>query len=105
MKRAKGKSRTIRDEIVAYELQIAGDREDAERAADEWGVRIRVFTEDAWRNEVFAVCPVGDMKEILAWHGNSVLRLRAGGRPRPGELMRISQPPEDVDTDFTVEKK
>lgn len=94
----------MRDEIRGYGLQIAGTKQDAERAADEWGVRIRVVGEYPDRNEVYAACPVDDRPEIWAWHDDAIERLRAG-KSRPGDLMRIEQPPLDVNCDFTGEEK
>ncbi len=43
MQRIKGKSRKTSDEITGYLIEIAGDREDAEQAANECGVRIRII--------------------------------------------------------------
>jgi hypothetical protein len=111
--RPKGKNRPKRksvktgDEIRGYELHIAGDREDAERAADDWGVRIRILDEgpdNGW--EVWAVCPREDVAEILAWHDVAMLWFQAGHRrPRPGMLSLITQPPTDEDITFTEKKK
>jgi hypothetical protein len=103
MKRTKFRKTT--DEIVAYLLQIAGDRKSAERAAEEWAVRIRVIQELSSQGETFAVCPAEDVTKIRDWHANSVERLRAGGPTIPGDLMRIEQPPDDVDTDFSGEPR
>jgi hypothetical protein len=81
--------------IVAYELQIAGTREDAERAAAEWGVRIRILDELPTDGEaIFAICAQADVARIIAWHDLAMPWLQAGNKPRPGMLMRISQPPE-----------
>lgn len=96
MQRIKGKSRKTSDEITGYLIEIAGDREDAEQAANECGVRIRIIGEEPRENAVFAVCRREDIWEILAWHDDCVLRLRVGEKPRAGDLMRISQPPEHV---------
>jgi hypothetical protein len=105
MKRTKGKPRETSDEITGYLLQIGGTREDAKRAADEWGVRIRVIEELEKDDEVFAVCPADDLKEIIAWHNECMPRMQAGKKPHPGDLMRVEQPPEDVDTTFTEQKR
>jgi hypothetical protein len=81
--------------IVAYELQIAGSREDAERAAAEWGVIIRIIPESPNDGkEVWAICARADVGKILKWHDVAMPWLQAGKPPRPGMLMRISQPPE-----------
>jgi hypothetical protein len=105
MKRTKAKPRKMYDQITGYLLQIAGDEQQAQRAADMWGVRIRTVEILPDRNEVLAVCPAEDVTEILAWHDNCVERLRAGGEPIPGDLMRFSQPGADIDTTFTEPEK
>jgi len=105
--RPKGKSRPKRrghpkrksvktsDEIVAYELQIAGSRKDAERAAAKWDVKIRILPESPKDgSEVWAICAQSDVAKILAWHNPAMPHLQAGRKPTPGMLMRISQPPE-----------
>jgi len=82
-------------DIVAYELQIAGSREDARRAAAKWGVRIRILPESPRDgSEVRAICAQSDVAKILAWHNPAMPHLQAGRKPTPGMLMRISQPPE-----------
>jgi hypothetical protein len=103
MKRTKTKSHKTTDEITGFLLQIAGDRETAEQTAAEWGVRIRVVEELSTQDETFAVCPATDVAHIRAWHDESVPRLQAD-KPQPGDLMRIEQPPEDVDTTFAEDK-
>ena len=100
MRRAKTKSRKSSDEITGYLLQIAGDRESAERAAGEWGVRMRVIEELSSQHETFAVCPAVDVAEIRAWHAEAMPHLQAGETPQPGDLLRIGQPPEDTDMTF-----
>jgi hypothetical protein len=105
MKLTKGKPRKTAAKIVAYLLEIAGTREDAERAAARWRVRIRILDEIPGENEVYAVCPAEDVWEIMVWHDDYAPRLWAGGQPIPGDLMSIEQPPADVDTSFTEEKK
>jgi hypothetical protein len=82
-------------EIVAYELQIAGTREDAERAAAEWEVRIRILPESPEDgSETWAICARSDVGKILRWHDVAMPWLQAGNKPRPGMLIRICQPPE-----------
>jgi hypothetical protein len=85
----------IMTEIVAYELQIAGSREDAERAAREHGVTIRIIPESPNNGkEVWAICARADVGKILKWHDVAMPWLQAGNEPTPGMLVRISQPPE-----------
>ena len=105
MKRTKTKIQEPTDEVRGFLLQIAGDRETAEQTAAEWGVRIRVIEELTGKDEIFAVCPAADVREIRAWHAESVPHLQAGDKPEPGDLMRIEQPPEDVDTTFAEEER
>src|ERR1700693_363463 len=105
MKLTKGKPRKTAAKSVASLLEIAGTREDAERAAVKWRVRIRIVDEIPGENEVYAICPAKDVWEIMVWHDDCAPRLWAGGQLIPGDLMRIEQPPADVDTSFTEEKK
>ncbi len=91
----KRKSVKTSDEIVAYELQIAGTREDARWAAAEWDVKIRILPESPRDgSEVWAICAQSDVAKILEWHGEAMPWLQAGRKPKLGMLMRISQPPE-----------
>jgi hypothetical protein len=56
MKLTKGKPWKTAAKIVAYLLEISGTKEDARRAAHEWGVRMRIPTEGlgARENEIYA---------------------------------------------------
>jgi hypothetical protein len=88
------------DEIVAYELQITGTRDDAKKAAREHGVTIRILSmspED--RKEVWAICPKEDLDKILEWRLKDMPLLRGGHRPRPGMLLLVYPPLGGTDED------
>jgi hypothetical protein len=56
MKLTKGKPWKTAAKIVVYLLEISGTKEDARRAAREWGVRMRIPTEGLGtrENEIYA---------------------------------------------------